>query len=30
MGLQIDVPREKLEEAWIGKPPEKATGNRDD
>ena len=24
------VPREKLEEAWIGEPPEKHTGNRDE
>ena len=24
------VPREKLEQAWIGEPPEKATGNKDD
>ena len=28
--LMSEFPEKKLEEAWIGEPPEKATGNRDD
>jgi len=28
--LMSEFPDKKLEEAWIGEPPEKATENRDD